>query len=557
MPDPVPDFLEAFAPMLVGHPPDEGVGRALDALNRHFESYPHLVLEVQFTGFYHRDQRVGVVNPTALHAAGQLIVLHVIRLGFLPQVGEKDLRCLAEVLSRAPSDLPAGGAVAALRERVPDGVLVATSGGEAYRPPERMAPPPAAASEAGPEGEAGDQELEEEEGATLSFDLLDTPDDLAPPSPDAPPPAPAPSSRRGQTAPEEEEGGLFQLFRSTRASTGGEGAEAVADQLGRATNLASFDELAQIAARESGRLLEQRRDREAGLLLAALANAAAAGGRARLFRETALQALRGILRQHRVEAVLAALAAAEPERRTGFLALLLSLGDDTSRELEELFPRTDDPALRSDLLRALLADRKVADRVVSGALREGSPGRAASVLQAIDEAEVAASVAVGWLRAAVSHPSPEVRRLAAERAGRKGREGVRLLVDLLVDADSGVRRAAVSELAASGSKPAVPFLASFISAEGDESLQIAAVEAVGEIGGQESLTPLLAIIRKRQLFGGKRLARLKAAALEALAKRPTGAGRNALRSLAQDDDRELAARARTLLETTGVEKGGG
>jgi HEAT repeat protein len=130
-----------------------------------------------------------------------------------------------------------------------------------------------------------------------------------------------------------------------------------------------------------------------------------------------------------------------------------------------------------------------------------------------------------------------------------GRGGLRVLLDLLGDRDPQIRRGAVQSLGTLGDAAAVPFLARLLN-DDDEELQVAAVGALGRIGSAEAVPALLGVLNRRAgLFGGKKLQRVKSAALAALARIPTAGAREVLASTAAGKDSDLASEARRILAT--------
>ncbi|HLL85099.1 MAG TPA: hypothetical protein VK420_20690, partial [Longimicrobium sp.] len=146
-------FLRTLcAAVLRDTPPADAAARAHEALRELWTSRRSLVLEVQFTGFLAKGERIGGVEPAFLRGAGQLIVHRVSLVGFTPDAREEDLATLIETAARPPAELGAEGIVGAMRAAAPRGIYVSTSTGQVYKPapaPAAEAPPPAAPHEPG------------------------------------------------------------------------------------------------------------------------------------------------------------------------------------------------------------------------------------------------------------------------------------------------------------------------------------------------------------------------------------------------------------------------
>jgi HEAT repeat protein len=93
----------------------------------------------------------------------------------------------------------------------------------------------------------------------------------------------------------------------------------------------------------------------------------------------------------------------------------------------------------------------------------------------------------------------------------------------------------------------VPFITRFLNDNGDDDLQLAAVAALGRTGSADALPPLLAIVNKRSLFGGRKAKSLKLAAIEAIGLTGVSAARDVLASISSGSDSDLAAEARRTL----------
>lgn len=530
---------------------------AHEALREALSAQKSLVLDVQFTGFSRRGEAVGGVDPLLLRAAAQLIILRVSRLGFTAEATEDDLRALLSVLGRPPAEMPPGGVVSLLREAAPRGVYLGTSGGEAYRPPAAPGPEPAQPPAEAPENASA---AAEEEPQFWDFDIVDLPGGSPRAPEDAAPAPPPPAEGEGRGAPpppppraaeEPPADDLYHFFRTAARRGAGEDAEELAASLRAADTLNRFNELTQAAAAAVPRLLESGEDARAVRLLGVLVEEARRPDRTRIFRDSAVQALRRTASETLL-ARLADLLSAGGELRERILPVLLFVGGDALSVLEGVVLRTGDPELRETVFRSMLAIDPSGRRLLERAMEDPVVTRARAVLELAGLPEVDPALTQRWAERAAAHRDPSVRQDVVRvgvRLGGKG--GMRLLLDRLADDDPAVRRAAVHALGGLGDAAAVPFLARVLNESGDEELQLDAVRALGRIASPEGLPVLTGVLGRRQLFGGKRLLRLKSAAVAAVGKIPGPAAREVLESLAGGRDAELAAEARRALAAAG------
>lgn len=537
----------------------EGAAVAAQAALRDFlAGEKSLVLEVQFTGFARRGEQVGGVHPLFLKAASQLIILRVNRIGFTAEAGEAELRALFDALSRRSAELPGEGVVWLLRELAPRGVFLSTSAGDVYRPEraEEPAPPTAAATEAAPRPADAAPAEPVSYSAALDFVSADSVVDFAEfeivetsgnPLPAAgagegSPTAPPPPSRDEPPADD-----LYHFFRAAKPGRGAAAeAEELAQSLRDAATVMRFDELTQQAVAAVPRLLESGEEMRAVALVEALAEESRRADRSRLFRDSAQQGLRGAATDP-VLARLVELLERTGEVRERVLRVLLAVGGGAFPLLESVLVRTGDAGLREAVFRAMLESDPGGARVLERAMSETAVGRVRAVLELAVLPGVDDALTRRWLERAAAHPDPAVRADVVRHATHLGgRGGVRILRDLLADADEPVRRAAVRALGELAEPSAVPFLARVLN-EGDDDLQLDAVDSLGRIGAAEALPALKAVLDRKQLFAGKRLARLKLAAVAAVGRIPLPAARELLSSLASGRDAELAAEARRAL----------
>ena len=543
----------------------EGAAVAAQAALRDFlAAEKSLVLEVQFTGFARRGEQVGGVHPLFLKAASQLIILRVNRVGFTAEAGEAELRALFDALSRPSAELPEEGVVGLLRELAPRGVFLSTSAGDVYRPERAEEPaPPAAPAVAGPRPAdppaAPAQPVSY--SAALDFVSADSVVDFAEfeivETSGNPLPA-AGAGEGGPTAPpppSRDEPPADDLYHFFRAATPGRGAAAEAEELAQslrgATTVMRFDELTQQAVAAVPRLLESGEEMRAVALVEALAEESRRADRSRLFRDSAQQGLRNAATDP-VLARFVELLERSGEVRERVLRVLLAVGGGAFPLLESVLVRTGDAGLREAVFRAMLESDPGGARVLERAMSEPAAGRVRAVLELAVLPGVDVALARRWLERAAAHPDATVRADVVRHATRVGgRGGVRILRDLLADADESVRRAAVRAMGELAEPSAVPFLARILNEADDDDLQLEAIDSLGRIGTAEALPALTSVLGRRQLFAGKRLARLKLAAVAAVGRIPLPAAREVLSSLASGRDAELAAEARRALAAQG------
>ncbi|MBD0318983.1 MAG: hypothetical protein ICV87_01520, partial [Gemmatimonadetes bacterium] len=286
-------------------PPAAAAASAREALGEVLSAQRSLVLEVQFTGFVAKGERLGGVEPAFLRAAGQLIMNRVSRIGFTPEARAEDLAALFEIAARPPAELGRDGIVGAVRAAAPNGIYLSTSTGEVYKPaaPAPAAETPAPAAEAPPRDEAplaaepapawGSGSMmpaDDEENAELStFEFVEEVAELSR-APAASAPAPAEPVRG-------EEPGANDMYHFFRASSSGgaqEDSAALPGLLHAEESMTRFDSLAESCARGALRHLREGDHFAALSLLEALAVEAERTDRTRLFRESATGALRSV-----------------------------------------------------------------------------------------------------------------------------------------------------------------------------------------------------------------------------------------------------------------------
>jgi hypothetical protein len=573
------DFVRALAAAVLRHQPAaEAAAVAHGALANVLASQKSLVLEVQFTGFTWRGQPVAGVDPVLLRAAGHLIMLRLQRIGFTPDASPADLEAAFSVLARTPAEIGATGVAAAMADAAPAGVYASTTSGDVYRPAAAPAPEPSEPSASGdrqtepedaaaetrtePPADAADRGAGEAPGLELvgmeeierieltEFELLDEPLSAAesPGSRSAPPGTPARPAPPGRQEPLDND--LFHFYRAAEEPVEEDEVELLPRRLHECDNVNRFDVLAQSAGRAAVDLARTEQAGRAVEVLDALVTEAQRPDRNRFFREAAASALRPAAGTSTLPHLVRLMTTSAPHRDRVLRFLVFTGGDALASLRTQLF-RTPDEALRASILRALLSVDGEADRLAAAAMAEPGANRMRQLLEMARGPEIDAETAVRWAARAAGHAEPGVRASAIALAAHTGgRAALRVLLDLLSDADTGVRTGAVEALGRTGETAAAPFLARTLAEGGDEELQLATIAALGRIGSADSVAPLLSVVHKRQLFGGRKSARLKTAAVQALGRISAPAAREALSAVAAGRD-ELAAEARRTLDALG------
>lgn len=570
-----PRFVRALAAaVLRDGDPAARAAEAHAALAEVLAGQKSLVLDVQFTGFTHKGQLVGGVDPLVLRAAGHLITLRVDRIGFTPDAHAADLQNTFHHLGRGAGELGEGGIVGAMAAARPYGVYLSTSSAEVYKPAPRAPAAPAAdappspaaapspsapadrpaASPADAPSAAADATAPVSPGAWSDsdfestelgeFEILDDADLLAGPGGREGRPA-APARETGESGRGEPPvNDMFHFFRT--AASADEQAEALPRLLAETDNVSRFDELADTAVRTAVQFLRSDAHAEAVEVLDALVREAQRPDRTRLFRDSALQAIRRVGSAETLQRLVELLGHGGIERER-ILRFLAFTGGDALLMLEGFIHRSPDAESRSAAFRTLLAAEGTADRLIAHAVQDPNPVRVRTLLELAGGPGVDPEVARRWAAEAARHADAGIRADAARSAAALGGRGsLRVLVDLLGDPERVVRREAVQGLGGLGETAAVPFLARVLNDAGDEELQALAAQSLGRIGSAEALPGLLGIVNKRSLFSLNKVTRVKMAALQAIARIRTPGAREALQSVATGRD-ELADEAKRLL----------
>ncbi|HEX2210898.1 MAG TPA: hypothetical protein VHG93_24655, partial [Longimicrobium sp.] len=460
-------FVRALAALVLRD--GEASARAREArvaLDEVFAAQKSLVLDVQFTGFTHKGQLVGGVDPVLLRAAGHLITLRLNRVGFTPDASAEDLETFGSIAARSSAELGQGGAIGALAEARPRGLYASTAAGEVYKPPARAAgfgagpgvsvdaapatrasaepakptpaapassgaqpPAPAAAPASSASGMPWDEEMESTELAEFEF-VDDVADFGAPPVPEAGHAA-APSSfgaRAGEPAGREEppSSDMYHFFRTTDHS--GAQVEALPRLLHEASTVTRFDELSESAARTALTLLKSDAHAQAVELLDALVREAERPDRTRFFRESALQALRRAGTTAMLHRLLDRLPYGGADRDR-ILRFFVFMGADALQMLEGPLYRAGDSDLRAAIFRVLVSTEGTADRLIAHAVQDPNPVRTRTLLELASQSGTDPEIARRWAGEAATHRDAAVRVEAARTAAAQGGRGaMRVLV---------------------------------------------------------------------------------------------------------------------------------
>lgn len=232
-------------------------------------------------------------------------------------------------------------------------------------------------------------------------------------------------------------------------------------------------------------------------------------------------------------------------------------GDDQAQaHLEEVL--SGSPGMGSHLLDLAIRERSaqlmlLADRV--GALTDGRVdvlardsrvGVVQAFVEALRESMRPSHKIERWLAAVLQHGRPEVRVLAVDAAGSRGGPLAERLGRLaLGDASVDVRTAALHALGQSRRRQALPDLAQHLE-HGTKSEQVAAADALAELGLPAAATVLSRVFDRRRLFRKER-GPVQEAAAAALARLPTDISRPTLEGLIGDRNSRIAGIASSAL----------
>lgn len=564
-------FLHAFAGGVLG---EDSAAVAAEALCDVLSTQKSLVLEVHFTGFTRGGAPLGDVDARLLRAASRCIILRINRLGFTAHADEDALTALFAVFASSPQEISRSGVVERLQERGVRGVYLSTSTGEVYRPPpagkpaplekcapaEHAAPPEAAAPAehapnpvstnahaAGTAGSAIPGTAPAAEERRLSeFDLVDV---------SAPPtglgrgkgrPAPPPPRLVPEEVPSDD---LYHFFRTASGSRGSrEGTEGLVQALHAADSVNRYNELVQGTLDAATECFDSGEEARGVGLLEALVTEAQREDRTRMYRDAAVQGMRRVATEQLLQRLAELLPGGVP-LRGGLLRVLVFIGGDALTVAEGVAFRTGDAELRETIFRALLEVDPRNRRMLDRAMTDPVVTRTRTILELAFLPGLDPALPQHWAERAAMHPDAAVRLDVVRGAARiGGRTGLRLLLDRLADEDHLVRRTAICTLGETGDPAAVPFLSRILADSGDDDLQLETVGALGRIAALDALPVLIGILQKRQLFGGRKLLRLKLAAVAAISRLPGSQAGETLQGVADGKDAELADAARRALD---------
>ncbi|MCZ6916768.1 MAG: protein kinase [Gemmatimonadetes bacterium] len=147
-----------------------------------------------------------------------------------------------------------------------------------------------------------------------------------------------------------------------------------------------------------------------------------------------------------------------------------------------------------------------------------------------------------WLALVLQHSRPEARILAVEAAGARGGALAERIGRLALGDDvEEVRVVALRALGRSRRREALPDLARFLE-HGTKPEQVAATEALGDLGVPASASVLRSVFERKRLFRKER-GPLQEVAVAALARLPADVAGDMLRSLATDRNTRIARMA--------------
>jgi HEAT repeat protein len=225
-------------------------------------------------------------------------------------------------------------------------------------------------------------------------------------------------------------------------------------------------------------------------------------------------------------------------------------GDEqTQAQLEEALSAS--PGIAGQLLDCAIRECSaelmlLADRV--GALTEGRVDALAhdtrvplvrAFVAALRESQRPTATIERWLALMLQHTEAEPRLLAVQAAAERGGPVAERLGRLaLGDRAEEVRVAAVRALGRAHRREVLPDLSRALD-EGSVPEQVAAAEALGELGIPASVTILGNVFERAGMFRKER-GPLQEAAAAALARLPSNAARDLLRTLVADRNRRIA-----------------
>ena len=196
-----------------------------------------------------------------------------------------------------------------------------------------------------------------------------------------------------------------------------------------------------------------------------------------------------------------------------------SLGAPLAKVLLTRLAGEEELSAKKVLFEALVSQGEVALAPIVATLKDDRWAVLRNAAQLLGE--IRAGAAIEPLRVLLGHPDLRVRREALRALTRIGGSGViGILAKILQGDDSELRRQAMLCLGAIKNPATIPLLVQFLQAKDWRFLQLEAkvdaARALGEIGSEEGLPGLVAIVNHRCLFYRSRNNVLRAAALLAI-----------------------------------------
>jgi hypothetical protein len=157
---------------------------------------------------------------------------------------------------------------------------------------------------------------------------------------------------------------------------------------------------------------------------------------------------------------------------------------------------------------------------------------------------LAAPEAVPLLQPLVRQNDPRVAREAISAlAAIQDPAAARAIQTVLRAAAGGMRKAVIEALVASKDQRVVPMLAQIVRESdpfgADHEMVLETVAALGTVGTDAAVPPLITLAQRKKFFGGRKLRAIKESSVDALMRVGTAKSDAALRSASQDGDRTL------------------
>jgi HEAT repeat protein len=238
-------------------------------------------------------------------------------------------------------------------------------------------------------------------------------------------------------------------------------------------------------------------------------------------------------------------------------ALLGDVGDEDWQKIKAVLESIGPPAIES--LKPVVAvehDNEGVGRAEATIVGFGSPAatRLASLVSdsrwfvqrrgARLLGRLAASEAVPLLQPLVRQADPRVAREAIAALTAINDPAAARAVQTVLRAATGALRTAVIEALVAGKDPrVVPMLAQIIEESDplgkDHEMVLETANALGTVGTDAAVAPLVALARRKKFFGGRKLKALKQCSVDALVRVGTAKADAALRDAARTGDRVL------------------